>query len=100
MIKHLNAKLGNMRKDQEFIVYPAQAGDSKITIQSDHRICVIDPQTRKGMLSKQCHNPGFIMASRLMGATEIDVPQEVIDAAIGAQPQKGDTIGNGIVVIG
>lgn len=82
MFKSVNAKLGNMRKEEEFTIYPRKEGDN-LVLQSDKRICIIDTKTRKGMLSKRCQNPIFIMATRVMGATQIDVPQEVIDAAIG-----------------
>lgn len=82
MFKSVNAKLGNMRKEEEFTIYPRKEGDNLI-LQSDSRICIIDTITRKGMLSKRCQNPVFIMATRAMGATQIEVAQEIIDASIG-----------------
>ena len=91
------AKLGNMRKEADWIVYPNRTnGDnSKILIQSDKRICEFDPTTRKGMLSSgKGGHPGFMMLSKFMGAMEIEVPEEVVALALAHKPQSGDTLGS------
>lgn len=96
MIKRIYAKLGNMRKVQDWIVYPQQTdkGNEILMIQSDTRMCRIDTTSRKGMLSKnKLNGAGFADCLAFLGATEIEVPQEVINAAIEAQPKSGDEIG-------
>ena len=102
MIKHIVAKLGNMRREQEFVVYPDRGGagadNSKIVIQSDTRICSFDPVSRKGMLSTHRANGAhFVHLSSFMGATEIEVPQDVVDAALAAKPHSGDIIGGSAI---
>lgn len=99
MMKHIKAKLGNMRKETEWVVYPAAKGDGPVrtTIQSDHRICRFDPATGEGVLS--AHQSGGAYFHHLsLGATTITVPPEVIAAALAAQPKTGDRIGPGVVV--
>lgn len=103
--KSVTAKLGNMRKPAEFTVCPkpsnAPEGFNEVTIQSDKRICRFDPTTRKGVLSSgKGGHPGFIMLSSFMGATEIEVPQEVVDACLENEPKKGDVLFGGILTIG
>ena len=57
-MKHVTAKLGNMRKSQDFIVYPHQEGSDKIVVQSDKSIGMIDPKTGTGILNtKGCYFP-------------------------------------------
>jgi hypothetical protein len=98
-MKRIMAKLGKMRRAAEFCVYPAQK-DGRITIQSDKRIAVFrNDGNNRGMLSKHCSDGAyFIHLSPMCGATEVDIPQEVIDAAIDAMPQSGDVI-CGVVTI-
>jgi hypothetical protein len=101
-MKKITAKLGNMRKVQDWVVYPRQEGsDRGVVIQCDNRICSFDPDTGKGMLSdgKGGHQ-GFHKLNAFLGAKEITVPDEVRLAAIEATPKKGDTIGGGVVRIG
>ena len=101
MIQHVTAKLGNMRKAVDWIVYPGNhGGDGLIFVQSDKRACSINLATKKGMLSNGKGHPGFISTSRMMGAIEIDVPQKFIDDCLAAQPKKGDTVGKNCVIIG
>lgn len=52
-----NLKLKNMRKFQDFIVYPIKNGDTKILIQSDTRIGTIEMTTGDGKMS-QSHTGG------------------------------------------
>ena len=96
-MKEIQCKLGNMRKAVGWVVYPpSRTSDGTLLIQSDHRICQFNPETRKGMLSKhQANYATFLHLSKMMGATEVEVPQEVVDMAKAAQPQSGDLIGKG-----
>src|SRR4051812_27127123 len=96
----ITAKFGNMRKAVEFTVCPrpTNVGDeyTRVTLQSDHREVVIDTATRKGLLSP--HGANYPKVG-LAGTVPIEVSQEIVDAALKAQPKKGDVI-HGIMVIG
>lgn len=96
----ITGKLGNMRQDVEWTVYPPQK-DGRIIVQSDHRIAVFhDDGSNKGLLSEHKANGAyFAHLSPACGAKVVDVPQAFISAAVGAQPQHGDTIGNGAITI-
>lgn len=97
-MKHVTAKLGNMRKAVEWIVYPATDGDEGLLkIQSDSRICRFDPKTGKGLLSRHCASGAYgVHLSPKLGATFIDVPADVIAATLEARPKVGDKIGGGV----
>lgn len=107
-ITRVTFKIGTMRKEADWVVYPADrtAGEESPTlfVQSDKRALSIDLSTGKGMLSNGKGHPGFHSVARFMGATEVDVPPDLIEKLIAAQPQRGDTIGTmpggGVVVIG
>ena len=96
---HINTKLGNMRKVVEWTVYPAKK-DGRITIQSSKRIAMFaNDGSNKGYLSKNVSSGAyFLHLSPLCGATVVDIPQDVIDAALAVQPQKGDHIAHGVFV--
>ena len=93
----ITAKLGSMRKSVDWTVYPPQK-DGRIVIQSDKRIALFhNDGTNKGLLSKSCPSGAyFVHLSPACGATVVDIPQDVIDAALAAQPQSGDHIGHGV----
>ena len=77
----VDAKLGGMRKAQNFIVCPVSNQDEHlIIIQSDKRIARINMDTKKAMLSdgKGGHQ-GFAKLNPFCGAKEVDAPQELID---------------------
>jgi len=103
-MQKIHAKLGNMRKVVDWVVYPSQK-DSRIVIQADTRIAAFaGPQNAippgKCLLSKR--QPGgayFLHLSPMCGATMVDLPDDVRDAAIAAQPQSGDKIGPGVFVL-
>jgi len=96
---HINTKLGNMRKVVDWVVYPAKK-DGRIVIQSDTRIAMFSNDgSNKGVLSKQVQSGAyFLHLSPMCGAKVVDIPQDVIDSALAAQPQKGDKIGTGVFV--
>lgn len=97
-MKMVLAKLGNMKKVQEFIVYPAQAGLDTVKIQSDKRICVFDPVTGKGVLSAQKQSGAYGVHLYAPDAMPVEVPKEVIEQVMSARPKKGDVIGPGVTV--
>lgn len=98
-MKSVYGKLGTMKKVVDWSVYPPSEGEADtLWVQCDRRICKINTVTKKGWLSKSCYSPGFMMASKFLGATEVEVPQTFIDECLGAQPQKGDEIAPGIII--
>jgi hypothetical protein len=102
-IKTVTAKFGKMRKAVEWVVYPKSSDSTNelLLLQSDHRCIIIDPKERRGILSPNVANyPRFDHCGSGVPGREVitDIPQEFIDAAKAAQPQKGDTIGGGVVI--
>lgn len=99
-MKSVMAKLGNMRRAQDFTVYPNQ-DNNQIVIQSDKRIAAFDKFTGQGLLSdgKGGHQ-GFIKLSPVLGAKEITVSQEFIQECLKAQTPQGEriSIGGGVYV--
>lgn len=45
--KHIIMKVGRMRKEQDFILYPYREDDKAIMIQSDKSIGILNKETRK-----------------------------------------------------
>lgn len=97
-MKKVYGKLGNMRKSVDWTVYPHKDGETTIFVQSDKRAVSIDLTTGKGMLSNGKGHPSFMSVLKVLGAVEIDVPQDFIDACLEAQPKSGDRIGPGIFI--
>lgn len=97
----ISLKLGNMRKPQDFTIYPINTGDTRFNLQSDHRCVQVDMETGKGMLSKQVPNyPTFYHCAAQFGGMAVqltpDELQELKLTAIG----KGETIdmGGGVMI--
>jgi len=104
MIKRITAKLGNMRKAQDWVVYPGtrqHSGRDGLLIQCNNRIAWIDlAGSGFGVLSDgRGGHQGFHKLDKRFGARAIVVPADVLEAAKAAQPQSGDTIGSGVVKI-
>lgn len=76
MLHCVMAKLGNMRKPQEFTVYPFNKVDGTLTIQSDKSIGTFDANTGKGLLNtKGCYFPHLTV---VMGAKPYQFPMELV----------------------
>jgi hypothetical protein len=99
-MKRITAKIGNMRKAQEFVVYPLSKGETTpttVTIQSDTRIAVFETATGRGMLSKAKSSGAYFMhLSAALGATPFVAGPDLVLAALAAQPKSGDEIGPGV----
>lgn len=94
MIKTVSAKLANMRKPQEFVIYPDR-GDGTVLVQSDKSIGQFDKATGKGLLNtKGC----YFVHLHMRGVIEYQFPEDFVKACIAAIPQPGDEIGPGIIV--
>lgn len=96
MIKHIDLKLGNMKKAQDFIVYPYKEGQTNLTIQSDKRIAEIDIATGAGRLSTK--GSTFIHLSDFMGAIGITIDKDTVQKLLDIQPHSGDRIGGNVYV--
>lgn len=86
-IKHLTLKLGNMRKAQDFIVYPFSEGWTSLILQSDKRIMRVYRDANMIMLSKQCQNGAYAPhLSRECGAVMIDCPSDLMTQFLALKP--------------
>lgn len=76
MSKHITTKFGNMRKEQEFIVYPYDGGDC-VLIQSDKRIANVNLKTGRTVLSAQRQGGAYgVHLSPQLGAILTDFPSD------------------------
>lgn len=100
MFRSVTCKLGNMRKAVEFTIYPRDAGNPVVQIQSDSRIAQINLETGKGVLSKGRPGGAYnIDLLAIRGATAIEVPQQVIDDIKAQGEYKvGEHLGGGVYV--
>jgi hypothetical protein len=91
-----------MRKIVDWTVYPASRTESQddptMFVQSDKRALSINLRTKKGMLSNGKGHPSFMSTQKILGAIEVDVPDEIIEMCQEAQAKKGDRIGPGVFV--
>lgn len=100
MIRQISAKIGNMRKAADFIVYPAADGQTDLTIQSDTRIARFDIATGRGLVSKARSNGAYFMhLLPTFGASAFVADAGLIAAALDAQPHSGDEIGPGVRIL-
>ena len=101
-VRSVSLKLGNMRKAEEFVVYPASrtvGGEPLTMIQSSHRIATLDPATGKGLLSAYRANGAyFLHLNPMFRPMPITVSAEVLAEILGARPNSGDEIGPGVYV--
>jgi hypothetical protein len=90
--KYITAKLGGMRKADQFVVY-APREDGRIMAQGDRTICLFDPTTRRGLLNWRGSNSKyFIHLNPIAGAEPYEFPQEFVDACINEMPNHGEAI--------
>ena len=89
MFKSVTAKLGNMRKAQEWTVYPIKPSETTATIQCDQRIAKIDFTSGNCLLSdgKGGHQ-GFMKLSTFMGAKVYPTPTELLEALKNLVPES------------
>jgi len=79
--RNVTAKLGTMRKADEFVICEGGTSDQvKITLQSDKRIARVNLETGKVIVSDgKGGHPGFHKLSPIAGAKEYDCPPELLD---------------------
>ena len=79
MFHSVECKLGNMRKNQRWTVYPAAEDAVFATIQCENRIAKVELATGKTILSSgKGGHQGHIMLSQLMGAIDTTCPADVL----------------------
>lgn len=95
-MKKVSAKLGNMRKPQDFIVLPVKRGDDPLLmIQSDKSIGIFNYRTGEGKLNtKGCYFPHLAMAK------PFTFPMDFVADCLEAAPSLGGTteIAPGIII--
>lgn len=90
-MRSVMGKLGTMRKAADWTIYPVKAdAPNKRIIQCDKRIAEVNLETGKAMLSdgKGGHQ-GFIKLSPALGAVEVDVPADMLEALKGKPVESG-----------
>jgi len=89
-MKLVTAKLSNMRKEQDFIVYPT-SNKGNVIVQSDKSIGAFDIKTGEGVLNtKGCYFPHL---QPLCGAKPYKFPTDFVLQCITSQYEEGDLIG-------
>lgn len=74
----INLMVGNMRKVQQFTLYPYTGGD-KIILQSDKRFAEVNLRTGAGRMNKENRNyNGY--ASLMLGTVNIQLTDEAIQS--------------------
>jgi hypothetical protein len=88
-----NLKLGNMRKAQEWVIYPMKSEDTTAIIQCDNRIAKIDLETQQALLSSgKGGHQGFIMLNESLGAKVVPCPPEVVQQLKEFRAKKAEPI--------
>jgi hypothetical protein len=87
---NVKGKMGNMRKEADWVVYPqSNPGSRTVTIQCDKRIAKVDLTTGKAILSSgKGGHQGFIMLDPLMGATLVECSPEILEQLRAIESKK------------
>jgi hypothetical protein len=87
-------RLPGMRKPDNFIVYPKNQ-QGYYVVQGSRSILEVNPLTNKAVANiKGSNSKYFIHLTRLMGAVEMDLPQEFVNTVREFAPASGDLIGD------
>lgn len=100
-IRTVTARLGNMRKPQEFVVYPPKITDPtqpvEVIVQSGKAIGRFDPATRQGVLNAKGGSDKYFMhLTKFMGAVDFEFPAEFVQQVMAVIPGPGDQVGPGV----
>jgi hypothetical protein len=81
MFKVITGKMGNMKKEVEWVLYPRNADSTFVIIQSDKRIAKVELVTGKTVLSSGHggHN-GFMHLNPIMKPFIVDCPPAMLQA--------------------
>lgn len=97
-MKRVTLKFGNMRKFDDFVVYPYKAGQTSLFIQSGKRCALIEIATGRCVLSAPKNYPNTQHLTPEQGATLLTLPPFMVQACLDAQPRSGDRIGPGVFI--
>lgn len=86
-MKTIKAKLGKMRKEVSWVVYPISEGDTHAFIQSDKRCALIDLASGKGTLSGS-HNYPIRVTLNMPGTELIAVSADVLASIKDSAPKS------------
>jgi hypothetical protein len=99
-MKRIAVKVKGMRKADDCVVYPDR-GDGTIQIQGHRLIARFDAETGEGVINYKGSNSKYgVHLSPALGAEPITFDAEFIAKCKEIQPRKGDTIANGVGIIG
>lgn len=89
-MKCVSAKLANMRKPQDFTIYPRSKGSPLMTVQSDKSIGMFNVDTGNGMLNTTgCYFPHL---SKAMGAKPYQFPKEFVEKCLEVESSSKDLV--------
>jgi len=95
-MKKITAKLGKMRKEKDWVVYPFTEDEKTVRIQSDTFIASIDLSTGKGILAGP-HSGGAYNHHLLIGTRqEIQITPELLQEIKDANPKSGTRLGGNV----
>ena len=94
-VQTVSVKIGNMRKAQNFVVYPG-SDDATLSVQSDTCYAKIDVATGKARFANV---PGGAYShSLIFKGKDIIVPPEIVEQFKAAKPKSGDCIGGNVFI--
>jgi hypothetical protein len=84
----IKGKFPGMRDSWFWVVYPFKEGDKEIIIQMDKRIAKVNLDTGKALLSAN-GKATFVALSKVLGATEVTTPKDMLDQLKKLKPNSG-----------
>jgi hypothetical protein len=90
----LNLKFGNMRKEQEFVIYPFKKEDKEIIIQSDKTIARIDINTGK-MIYNSSPSGAYFVHLQMPSRKEMKMEEVTLQKIKGMIIAQGEVISLG-----
>lgn len=92
-------KLENMRKEQDFIVYPISKGDTQIMIQSDTRIGRIDMASGNGKMSQSHPNGAYGVHLQMDNLVPFQLePNQLSELKAELSKTAGKNVGSSVVL--
>lgn len=97
-VQRIDLIFPGQRKPQSYVVYPKQDGDQgHLLIQSDKACGLLDPATGNFRYQPKSQYPIMLDSQ---GKQNFLLDADTIKKIADAQPKKGDTIANGVGIIG
>ena len=89
---HVTLKIGNMRKAQEFTIYPASANDTARKLQSNTRMATVDLTTGKYRLTSAHAGGAYFVHLSFPDCMEGTLTAEQINAIYDGTPSASQTL--------